>query len=98
MLSADGAIAPEDGEEITGNGNTYTVTVPNRENNTLMVHLNRTADGTSATPGDYEIMAVDVDNDGTELPPERKRIVIRRKHQEGTPEKPAPKRSRRKRG
>ena len=98
VLSADGAIAPEDGEEITGNGNTYTVTIPNRENNTLMVHLNRTADGTSATPGDYEIMAVDVDDDGTELPPERKRIVIRRKHQEGTPEKPAPKRSRRKRG
>lgn len=98
VLSADGAISPEDGEEITGNGNTYTVTIPNRENNTLMVHLNRIADGTSATPGDYEIMAVDVDDDGTELPPERKRIVIRRKHQEGTPEKPAPKRSRRKRG
>lgn len=96
VLSADGAIAPEDGEEITGNGNTYTVTIPNRENNTLMVHLNRTADGTSATPGDYEIMAVDVDEDGMELPPERKRIVIRRKHQEGR--KPAPKRSRRKRG
>lgn len=98
VLSADGAIAPEDGEEITGNGNTYTVTIPNRENNTLMVHLNRTADGTSATPGDYEIMTVDVDDDGVELPPERKKIVIRRKHQDVTPEKQAPKRSRRKRG